>query len=850
MLANIVNRLGKVISFFSGEDLELNTHKNEHGHSLKDYHYPSLTEELPYLYYDPQHKLFFNKYNAGIIYKIIPLTGANEKIAEQLDTILRNKISDDYTLQVIMINHNQIGASIDRFSDQFNQEDDTSLSKFGNLLEQYYKNAAVKGFKTQNNIFASLRTCECYVMLDKVRKGKSENDLEQEVGHFAISLEASLTASRIGFMRCNETDFLHLMKLMLQQDVKDIYPAEINYNDSELLSHQVVDSSFRCEDNKKFLTITGVNNDNKNFETAVTVFSITKLPKELMLWNNVNNYANIFELEQSIPCNHIISVIYKVDDQTRAYTRANIKTRDLSKKAKSNYAMYVSNTSELASNWESFRDDLGSGKTKSVKMLYNVIIYSEPEKRLHDVEMTQSVFNYNGIKIHAVDRLQKPYLFVSLPFMFTGFMEQSFKLPTLMNHISSWNAVQYMPIVSDWQGTNTGILLPTLRHYWCLLNPFDSKLGTNNNIIICGTSGAGKSFLAQALIKLTLSIGGKVYVIDVGGSYKKTCESLNGTYIEYNNLAMNPFTHIKNIGDSIDDIVELFELLAKPRLGASDDDLGTIREAVIQVYNEKGNLAVIDCVKQKLLELYELDKQTYPTASILAKNLTRYCTDSEHGKAFNAPSSLNPNDRLTVIDLQDIKNKNSIKAPVLLSIFAQVNQQVYNSGRNIPKLVIMDEVVENLKDYPASERFIDKGYRSARRFKGSYATIAQGIGDFFEIKEARSAWDNSEIKLIMLQNQEALKAFQEKYSYFNEYEYNILSRFPNSEAVGYSQVLLKTDGATSWHRFFVDPFTLVEQSSKGEDFQTVVDYKALGMSNSEAIQRVAVEHYGDRFYAE
>lgn len=45
-----------------------------------EYCYPSFTELLPYQYFDEESKLFFNEYNAGLLYRIIPLTGANEQL--------------------------------------------------------------------------------------------------------------------------------------------------------------------------------------------------------------------------------------------------------------------------------------------------------------------------------------------------------------------------------------------------------------------------------------------------------------------------------------------------------------------------------------------------------------------------------------------------------------------------------------------------------------------------------------------------------------------------------------------------------------------------------------------------
>ena len=47
-------------------------------------------------------------------------------------------------------------------------------------------------------------------------------------------------------------------------------------------------------------------------------------------------------------------------------------------------------------------------------------------------------------------------------------------------------------------------------------------------------------------------------------------------------------------------------------------------------------------------------------------------------------------------------------------------------------------------------RAIEKGYRTARRHKGSWMAITQGIDDFFASAEAKAAFNSSDNKIIIL----------------------------------------------------------------------------------------------------
>ncbi|MFO3571922.1 type IV secretion system protein TraC [Legionella pneumophila serogroup 1] len=811
--------------------------------NVGDHQYPLFCKELPYQYYDEESHLFINRWNTGLLYRITPLTGANEKIAEQLDSILRTKVSDEFTLQLILVKHNQVGHELDAFSNQFMTPDFEQLSVMGKSLRSFYGEAAVHGFKTNTNVNPRITQTECYVVVDKI-KGKNEEEVKACFAQFRIAFEASLMSAKIGFRTCNAEDLLRLLHFYLAHEPDNIYPKSSSYDPTQLIKHQVVGRDFDVEVAKEGLLFSGVNNQGKAFETVGSVMTIDGLPSEYHLWDNINNSANIFHPEQSIPCNHIISVTYLVDEQNKAQGRANRKTSDLDKKAKGDYALHVAGTEKKAREWRHFRDDLASGKTRSCKMLYNVVLFSRRSEYARDVEAARTCFSYNGIKLALSRRMQSPYFLATLPFLFTNHLQKGFQLPTMMWPISSWNATQYMPILSDWSGTGSGILLPTLRNQFSCIDPFSGKLGTNYNISVTGTSGGGKSFFIQMLMLNVLFNGGDLFIVDVGGSYKKLCHTLGGVYLEYSNLAMNPFTHVTNIGKEIQHILSLFQLLACAKDGASDDDRGTLREAILQAFFEHQQATLIDHVQAKLLVLHQNDREKYPTGKILAKNLDPYCTHSEHGTVFNAPSKLAPDARIIVVDLKEIEDDEHIRAPVLLSILSQFQGRMFNSDRSRQKMCIIDEAWSLFSGDQIAVNFINRGFRTGRRHNASFVTITQGIDDYYAFPEARAAWENSAIKLIFLQDGDSLVKHQQEHNTFSDFEFKLLSSFPKAKDAGFSQVLIRADGISSFHRLFVDPFTRVLLSSDGRDYQAVMNYIAQGRSYIHAAMLVANKHYG------
>ncbi|WP_230382706.1 type IV secretion system protein TraC [Piscirickettsia salmonis] len=821
-----------------------------------EYQYPSFAEQLTYKYYDEKSQIFFNENSAGLVYRIAPLTGANEKIAEQLDSIIRTKISDSLTMTVFKVTHNQVASKIDRFAEQFKNDHFKNLSKLGDSLEKYYKAAATSGFRTRNETRAGLSQTEVYLIVDMANGKNTEAELRVIFDRFKVSFQAALTASSIGFKSCDATDFIHLVSFFTRHNTHSIYPRTIDYNDDELLKYQLTDRSFSLEVDAEFkdhLVLCGDDQivkaseeiEHQSFETAISVLTLDKMPATYQIWNNINNCSNIFNNEYGIHCNHIVSVVYRVDDHGKALGKANRKTRDLTKKSKSEYATLVAGTDEQAQQWRSFRDDLTKQKTRSCRMLYNVILFSKKSQRHDDVEAAINTHNFNGLKLSVCKHMQIPYFLASMPFMFTGYLQRDFSLPTMMHHISSWNAVQYMPILSDWQGQEKGIMLPSMRDQSALIDPFSGYFGTNFNASVTGTSGAGKSFLMQMMALSTLFDGGYVYIIDVGGSYRKLCEAVNGVYLEYENLAMNPFTHINNISGSIDDLIDLFELLTCPKKGATDLDSSALRTAILRAYDNRGTETCIDDVQQALNEIYDVDR--YPTARVLASNIDKYCSDSEHGAAFNRPSQLDPTSRFIVVDLQEIKDKKSVVAPALLSVFSQFRKRIYDSDRAVKKLCLVDEAWKFFEGDPRAIEFLVEGFRTGRRHNASFITITQGVNDYFKFPAAEQLWDNAALKVVLLQDETTLTKFNKDHELFSEYEMEVLKKFPKAKEAGYSQVLIRGSNVNTFQRLFVDPFTLVMLSSDGKDYSAVEALVKQNVPFIEAVERVAHQHYGEMY---
>ena len=147
--------------------------------------------------------------------------------------------------------------------------------------------------------------------------------------------------------------------------------------------------------------------------------------------------------------------------------------------------------------------------------------------------------------------------------------------------MTAFNAITLAPLQGEWKGTQRpSLLLPGRRGQIAIWNPFDNMEG-NYNVAIAAKSGSGKSVLTQEYIVSLVGSGGRVWVIDIGRSYEKTCRMLGGEFIEFtpdNVISINPFTFITNFDDSLELLKPLSAAMARPSSTTSDEEVAWLKK--------------------------------------------------------------------------------------------------------------------------------------------------------------------------------------------------------------------------------------------------------------------------------
>ena len=256
--------------------------------------------------------------------------------------------------------------------------------------------------------------------------------------------------------------------------------------------------------------------------------------------------------------------------------------------------------------------------------------------------------------------------------------------------LTTWNLANLLPLVSDFKMCRQGVLLSSFRNQICFFDMYSEFLPTANyNIAVAATSGAGKSFLVQNILSYVLSVKGRCFVIDLGHSYRKFCEIVGGTYLEYHSLRLNPFTNIHDINEASEQIRDLLSVLASPSGVLDDVQEEYLRQAVMGAWDKKQRKTNIDDIIEALQEL-NLDRKDNRIKDLVVL-LNRYSTKGPYPNIFNDYSAIAPDASFIVLELGELENKPDLMKAVLFALILNIEEQMYQSPRNQPKMVVIDE---------------------------------------------------------------------------------------------------------------------------------------------------------------
>lgn len=447
----------------------------------------------------------------------------------------------------------------------------------------------------------------------------------------------------------------------------------------------------------------------------------------------------------------------------------------------------------------------------------------------------KSLWKRHDFKLQENRYIHFPSFLSTLPMSWGEFSDDLKSLAVLRTTLSS-EAVNFVPIQGEWCGTSQyGMILTGRRGQLCNFNVFDGE--TNYNAVVVGQSGSGKSVFMQELLMNNLGTGGKVYVIDVGGSFEKMCEVLRGQKIEFDsrqNLCLNPFSNIPSSSSEeketyIGGLKSIISTMAHPSEGASDLENALIEKAILHVWEEKKNEASITDVADYL------SAQEEQTAKDLATMLTPYTSRGNYASYFNGKANIDFHNRMVLVELEQLKNMPELQSVILQILILEINRKIFLGDRKTPTIICIDEAWDLLRAKQTGP-FIETLARRLRKYNGSLVVGTQSVEDFYQSKGAMAAYDNSSWTCLLSQKTESILAYQEK-SRCSDAQIEVLKTV-RKKSGEFSEVMISSEKGYSVCRLILDPFSKLLYSTSPEDKRLLDPYLSKGMPIDQAINHV------------
>lgn len=318
-----------------------------------------------------------------------------------------------------------------------------------------------------------------------------------------------------------------------------------------------------------------------------------------------------------------------------------------------------------------------------------------------------------------------------------------------------------------------------------LIDQFCSRKYSNANMVIWGTSGAGKTFLLQLIALRMRRKGIPVYLIvpDKGHEFVRACKNIDGTYIQISassDQRINVMEIWKTQGETekvldgqeggsalaakIQDLHLFFSLLV-PDMSYEEKQL--LDEAMVAAYREKGierdnrSLYLEGTRKYKempvLGDLHRHLLKRRETARI-ANILNRMVEGS--GAGFNGQTNVDLDNRYVVLDVSQLSGDLRVPGMFMAVLFVWARAR---EDRTQKKAVVMDELwrLIGAAGNPMVAEYILEIFKVIRGYGGAAVAASQDTNDYLSMeggRYGRGILNNSKFKVMMnMEHEDALK---------------------------------------------------------------------------------------------
>jgi conjugal transfer ATP-binding protein TraC len=792
----------------------------------------SLADLLNYDAFDAETKLYHNALHApfidpksvpksyGFILEIPPSPGASDEMARILLGLFSQQYMTGTTIQICLYGSPEIKPALDYWIDA--RKPGSIYQRMAKRRAEYLLQGVRKSlFRDSVYLLRNFR-----ITLSVMMPGEpDDHDIND-----ALSLRDSIT----GVLRSagypatvvSPPRLLNLLdEIVNPAKMGDFKELAVNYDDAVPLREQVLSRETNIQMDKDGIVMG---------DKSVRCLSVKDYPKEWSLARMMDFVGDFFQETLQMPCPFVSTLAIQIPDNEAMRRLVTLKSSRAIQTSDSPMAKFLPDLITRGQEWRKVQNDVDSG-IMLTKMWHGVTLFSQLGLADQAENQVKSLYMAKGWSLQVDRFLQVQSFLAGLPGRFDPHLAADFVKLKRFRTVTQFNAVNTMPIVGEWSGTGSPLLMLSGRRGQLMyIDMFDNQQGNYNGAVVA-SSGSGKSFFLNEIVSSVVGTGGRAWIIDVGRSYERTCKLLGGQFVEFteaSGININPFTTIRDFDD--DELNMLKQIVAQAIVsegGIDDLSMSWIEQAIVHVWGLKRNDATFSDIAEYLIGHND------PRAKDMGQVMFPYTKAGVYGRFFEGKSTLTFDNDLIVLELEELKSKKELQGIVLLIIMLRIQQEMYLGERNRRKICIIDEAWDLMSGGQAG-KFIETGYRRVRKYGGAFLTATQSVNDYYKNDAARAAWENSDWVFMLRQKEESIEQLKASGRFsVDEYLGRLLRSIKTCHGE-YSEVYIHMPGGGAIGRLIVDKYTAKVYSTKAEEVQAVNELVRSGYSLPDAIEEL------------
>ncbi|WP_302244915.1 TraC family protein [Sutterella wadsworthensis] len=494
-----------------------------------------------------------------------------------------------------------------------------------------------------------------------------------------------------------------------------------------------------------------------------------------------------------IPCPFLFTSLLEIPDAAAEKARVNAMTLRTRQMMNTPIGSIVSHYQEAYKNFSAASRSF-DGMGGVARMLHQMVVLAPSDRAAEAVQAAQALGRKASIDLQENTALHAQAFMTVLPCGAGPAMMKDLEVMRRLTRRTAAAAVCGMPVMTEYRGTGPRpgrstrtplLMLVGRKGQLFFIDPFANAHGSYSATVV-GKPGSGKSVVMNELAASTLMTGGRVWVIDAGYSYQKLCGVLGGSFYEFGENAvwnLDPFQYmlpdLKNgsKAEDTDDSAEMLEMVVKvvselmTAKGLDDYSESILTRCVLETASAIARCRLeglpagnsMERLRRSLLG-YRLpgdDQAVERTALKMAAMLEPYAEGGAFERWFDGSGrSIDfSSARFCVLELDGLSAHKRLRAGVLMTLMLSIDRAMRQSPKSEAKLVLIDEAWD-LMGEGASGRFIETGYRRARKLNGAFVTATQSIADFHMSETAQAAWRCADTRIFLRQDADNIKALE------------------------------------------------------------------------------------------